>query len=230
MRNKLNVQKKMILRHYWLKDIMPLSKKSILMATLLSLGLVTTADVYAAKDNQTHIGEVVASTQGVMQTAKKLTGKVVDAKGESIIGATIKVKGTTQGAISDIDGNFNLPVDVSNPTIEISFVGYQTKTMKATAGAPLVITLEEDTQLLDEVVVVGYGTQKRMTMSSAVATVQGDKIKAPVANVSNQLGGQIPGIITRQTSGEPGKDAATVLLRGNKPLVLVDGIERPWEK
>ena len=69
-----------------------------------------------------------------------------------------------------------------------------------------------------------------MTMSSAVATVQGDKIKAPVANVSNQLGGQIPGIITRQTSGEPGKDAATVLLRGNKPLVLVDGIERPWEK
>ncbi len=153
MRNKLNVQKKMILRHYWLKDIMPLSKKSILMATLLSLGLVTTADVYAAKDNQTHIGEVVASTQGVMQTAKKLTGKVVDAKGESIIGATIKVKGTTQGAISDIDGNFNLPVDVSNPTIEISFVGYQTKTMKATAGAPLVITLEEDTQLLDEVVV-----------------------------------------------------------------------------
>ena len=122
MRNKLNVQKKMILRHYWLKDIMPLSKKSILMATLLSLGLVTTADVYAAKDNQTHIGEVVASTQGVMQTAKKLTGKVVDAKGESIIGATIKVKGTTQGAISDIDGNFNLPVDVPNPTIEISFV------------------------------------------------------------------------------------------------------------
>lgn len=70
MRNKLNVQKKMILRHYWLKDIMPLSKKSILMATLLSLGLVTTADVYAAKDNQIHIGEVVASTQGVMQTAK----------------------------------------------------------------------------------------------------------------------------------------------------------------
>ena len=70
MRNKLNVQKKMILRHYWLKDIMPLSKKSILMATLLSLGLVTTADVYAAKDNQTHIGEVVASTQAGHKVTK----------------------------------------------------------------------------------------------------------------------------------------------------------------
>lgn len=140
------------------------------------------------------------------------------------------MKGTTQGAISDIDGNFNLPVDGPNPVIEISFVGYQTKTMKATAGASLVITLEEDTQLLDEVVVVGYGTQKRMTMSSAVATVQGDKIKAPVANVSNQLGGQIPGIITRQTSGEPGKDEATVLLRGNKPLDSGRWYERRGKK
>lgn len=230
MRNKLNVQKKMVFRHYWLKDIMPLSKKSILMAALLSLGLVATTDAYAVKGNQTYASGTMADVQSVMQTAKKLTGKVVDAKGESIIGATIKVKGTGQGAISDIDGNFSLPVDTATPTIEISFVGYQTKTVKVTAGTTVLITLDEDTQLLDEVVVVGYGTQKRMTMSSAVATVQGDKIKAPVANVSNQLGGQIPGIITRQTSGEPGKDEATVLLRGNKPLVLVDGIERPWEK
>lgn len=230
MRNKLNVQKKMVFRHYWLKDIMPLSKKSILMAALLSLGLVATTDAYAVKGNQTYASGTMADVQSAMQTAKKLTGKVVDAKGESIIGATIKVKGTGQGAISDIDGNFSLPVDTATPTIEISFVGYQTKTVKVTAGTTVLITLDEDTQLLDEVVVVGYGTQKRMTMSSAVATVQGDKIKAPVANVSNQLGGQIPGIITRQTSGEPGKDEATVLLRGNKPLVLVDGIERPWEK
>ena len=230
MRNKLNVQKKMVFRHYWLKDIMPLSKKSILMAALLSLGLVATTDAYAVKGDQTYASGTMADVQSVMQTAKKLTGKVVDAKGESIIGATIKVKGTGQGAISDIDGNFSLPVDTATPTIEISFVGYQTKTVKVTAGTTVLITLDEDTQLLDEVVVVGYGTQKRMTMSSAVATVQGDKIKAPVANVSNQLGGQIPGIITRQTSGEPGKDEATVLLRGNKPLVLVDGIERPWEK
>ena len=228
MRNKFYVHKKMVFGNYWLRDIMPVSRKSILTAAFLSLGLITTAD--AVNDNRTSADEVVASTQGVMQATKKITGKVVDAKGEAIIGAAIKVKGTTQGVISDIDGNFNLSVNTPNPTIEISFVGYQTKVMKVTSGTPLVVVLEEDSQLLDEVVVVGYGTQKRMTMSSAVATVQGDKIKAPVANVSNQLGGQIPGIITRQTSGEPGKDAATVLLRGNKPLVLVDGIERPWEK
>lgn len=115
MRNKLNVQKKMVFRHYWLKDIMPLSKKSILMAALLSLGLVATTDAYAVKGNQTYASGAMADVQSVMQTAKKLTGKVVDAKGESIIGATIKVKGTGQGAISDIDGNFSLPVDTAYP-------------------------------------------------------------------------------------------------------------------
>lgn len=228
MQEKLNAQKKMMLGHCWLKNIMPHTKTSILTAAFLSFGLVVAAEAHAVEGTQTH--HTVLSTQGITQNTKKLTGKVVDAKGESIIGATVKVKGTGQGAITDIDGNFTLSVSNANPTLEISFVGYRTQTLKALAGTPLVITLEEDSKLLDEVVVVGYGTQKRMTMSSAVATVQGEKIKAPVANVSNQLGGQIPGIITRQTSGEPGKDAATVLLRGNKPLVLVDGIDRPWEK
>lgn len=228
MQEKLNVQKKMILRYYWLEDFMPFTKKSILTAAFLSFGFIAATRAYAVEDSQTH--STVLNTQGITQTTKKLTGKVLDARGEAIIGATIKVKGTAQGAISDIDGNFSLSVDDSNPTIEVSYVGFQTQTLKAMVGTPLTITLQEDSKLLDEVVIVGYGTQKRMTMSSAVATVQGDKIKAPVANVSNQLGGQIPGIITRQTSGEPGKDAATVLLRGNKPLVLVDGIERPWEK
>lgn len=149
MRNKLNVQKKMVFRHYWLKDIMPLSKKSILMAALLSLGLVATTDAYAVKGNQTYASGAMADVQSVMQTAKKLTGKVVDAKGESIIGATIKVKGTGQGAISDIDGNFSLPVDTATPTIEISFVGYQTKTVKVTAGTTVLITLDEVTLSCD---------------------------------------------------------------------------------
>lgn len=228
MQEKLNAQKGTFLRSCRLNDFMPLTRKSILTAAFLSFGLVTATEAYAVESSRTH--NTVMDTHGISQTARKLTGKVMDAKGESIIGATIKVKGTAQGAITDIDGDFSLSIDGTNATLEISFVGYQTKTLKAVAGVPLTITLEEDSKLLDEVVIVGYGTQKRMTMSSAVATVQGDKIKAPVANVSNQLGGQIPGIITRQSSGEPGKDEATVYLRGNKPLVLVDGIDRPWEK
>lgn len=205
-------------------------KKSIFPVALLALSLVAAT---GASAERSRISVTVPADGGipvVAQSSHRLKGKLVDARGEAIIGATIKVKGTSHGTVTDVDGNFTLAVDNPTPTIEISYVGYQPKTMKASTGTSLIITLEEDVKLLNEVVVVGYGTQKRITMSSAVATVKGEKIKAPVANVSNQLGGQIPGIITRQSSGEPGKDEATVWLRGNKPLVLVDGIERPWEK
>lgn len=229
MQNSFDVQGRMMFSHRWLKDVNLLPKKSILKASILSFGLMITTGVYATQ-NDLSASISVPSSQSTQQTSRRITGKVVDTKGEAIIGATIMVKGATSGAISDIDGHFTIMINEDNPTIEVSFVGYQSKTLKIKAGQNLHIILEEDTKLLDEVVVVGYGTQKRLTMTSAVATVKGDKIKAPVSNISNQLGGQIPGIITRQKSGEPGKDAADVLLRGNKPLVLVDGVDRPWEK
>lgn len=223
MQKLLNVPKKRMLRPGWLATLMPGAKQFVLATAFTSFGLLTALPLHAAVT-------ALRPAEGITQPSVKITGKLVDTHGDPVTGATIRVKGTAQGTVSDMDGNFTLTTDRPDPTLEIAFVGYQTKTVKAQAGAFLSVVMEDDVKLLDEVVVVGYGIQKRITMSSAVATVQGDKIKAPVANVSNQLGGQIPGIITRQTSGEPGKDAATVLLRGNKPLVLVDGIERPWEK
>lgn len=228
MQNSFDAQKQM-LESYWLQQILLRSKRQIIMASLFTFGILSTANVYAVS-NDLNGNAVVDNAHSSQQSLKKVTGHVIDNNGEPIIGASVKVKGTTNGTITDMDGNFTLSTNSDNSTIEISFVGYQSKTIKIKGNDFFKISLEEDSKLLDEVVVVGYGTQKRLTMTSAVATVKGDNIKAPVANVSNQLGGQIPGIITRQSSGEPGKDAATVLLRGTTPLVLIDGIERAWEK
>lgn len=227
MQQNLNVSKNMYVRHYWMQEFVPL-RKTVLTVAFLSMGLIGSFGAYAEEAKGLSKSETAVQ---VVHQSQTISGKVVDINGDPVIGATVKVKGGSQGTISDIDGNFRLSVNSNNNVeIEVSFVGYKTQTLSVVPGTSITVTLSEDSELLDEVVVVGYGTQKRMTMSSAVATVQGEKIKAPVANVSNQLGGKIPGIITRQSSGEPGKDAATVLLRGNKPLVLVDGVERPWEK
>lgn len=163
--------------------------------------------------------------------SKTVRGTVYDSKGIPIAGANVIVVGhRLLGTVTDTEGKFVIKDVPENAELMISFLGFQDKVVRSEKGSIMNIELSDDTELLNEVVVVGYGKQKRLTMSSAVATVKGDKIEVPVSNISNELGGNIPGIITRQSSGEPGKDAASVLLRGNSPLVLVDGIERPWEK
>lgn len=204
-----------------------LKKSNLLAASFISIGAMI-APVCASAA----LPGVMRAEQAEQVTAAKgiISGTVRDAGGETIIGASVMIKGTTIGAITDIDGHFSFESASGEVTLEVTYIGYKTMTLRVKANQPATITMEEDSKVLDEVVVVGYGTQKRVTMSSAVATVKGDNIKAPVANISNQLGGQIPGVITRQTSGEPGKDAASVLLRGTTPLVLVDGVEQPWEK
>lgn len=157
---------------------------------------------------------------------KKVTGKVIDAKGEPVIGATIMEKGTTNGTITDFDGNFTLNVS-DNSMLEVSYVGYQAQSIKSIFGKNLAITLKEDTELLDEVVVVGYGTQKRASVTGAVATVSSkDLTVAPVANTTNALAGRLPGLITKQQSGLPGSDGSSLSIRGfDAPLVIVDGVE-----
>lgn len=161
MQEKLNVQKKMIFRHCWLKDFMPQTKKSILMVAFASLGLVTANKAYADENELVYTNVATMGAQGIAQANHQFMGTVVDANGEPIIGATIKVKGTNIGAITDIDGNFSLKLDNANPTIEVSFVGYQTQILKASANKKLSIILQDDNQLLEEIVVVGYGAVKK---------------------------------------------------------------------
>ncbi len=175
-----------------------------------------------------------ASAAGIgitQQNAKKLTGTVVDAKGEPIIGATIKVKGSSTGTVTDIDGNFSVEAK-PGVTLEISYVGFKTTEVKA--GANMKVTLNEDSQSLNEVVVVGFGTQKKANLTGAVAMVDGEDLAArPVTSAAQALQGMVPGLQISQNSGS--MDAkATINVRGTAtigqgssgdPLVLVDGSE-----
>jgi TonB-linked SusC/RagA family outer membrane protein len=163
----------------------------------------------------------------------KITGTVSDAASDPIIGASVVAKDSEAGTITDMDGNFTLQVSSdTEQNLEISYLGYNTASLKAKAGSSVRVVLEESANALDEVIVVGYGTQKRATMTSAVAQIKGEKIAAmPTPRLSTSIGGQVSGIITFQKEGAaPGADAATIYVRGQKPLILVDGVERPSDR
>ena len=151
--------------------------------------------------------------------------------GESVIGASVVVKGTTNGTITDFDGNFSLDGIKKGDVIVISYVGYQTQEIKWN-GSPLNVILKEDSKTLSEVVVVGYGTQKKANLSGSVAMVDSKELEnRPIQNVSSGLQGLMPGVAITGTNGAPGQDAGKIRVRGigtlNEagPYILVDGIE-----
>ena len=157
-------------------------------------------------------------------------GTIIDEFGEPVPGASVVVAGTTNGTITDFDGNFSLNVKPGTE-LRISFVGYETQTVKAKNG--MTIQLSENSELLGEVEVVAYGVQKKVTMTGAVASVKSeDLVRTSVGSVNNVLGGQLSGVTTVQYSGEPGSDAASIFVRGKAtwvdaaPLIQVDGVER----
>ena len=166
------------------------------------------------------------------QGTKKLTGIVSDLSGEPLIGVSIVVKGTTIGTVTDLNGGYslNIPDENKKATLIFTYVGYLKQEISVNNKHTLNVIMKEDDKLLDEVVVVGYGVQKRVNMTGSVASVKSEKMTTmPVANVSNALGGRVSGLVTQQATGEPGNDASTLYLRGNKnPLVLVDGIESEY--
>jgi TonB-linked SusC/RagA family outer membrane protein len=163
-------------------------------------------------------------------TAQTLKGTVTDSKGEAIIGATVLEKGTTNGTITNFDGEFTLVLKNANSAIEISYIGYLKQELKPAGKTQLKVVLQEDTKNLDEVVVVGYGVQKRTSITGSVASISGDKLeKLPTDNISNMLGGRVAGVVTRQQSGVPGENGALISVRGStNVLVLVDGVERDF--
>ena len=161
---------------------------------------------------------------------KTIKGTVVDATGEPLIGVNVSVKGTTIGIITDINGNYTLEVP-SKSTIVFSYIGYQTQEIALGSQSTINVTLKEDTQKLEEVVVVGYGTQKKVTVTGSVASVSGEELKAsPTTNLSNGMVGRMPGVIGFQTADEPGGGGTTIRIRGtnslgsNDPLIVIDGI------
>ena len=164
----------------------------------------------------------------------RVEGTVKDETGEALMGVAILIQGEGTGAVTDFDGHYVLPSVKQGATLEFSYLGYQKKVVKVT-GRRLDVSLVPDLKNLDEVVVIAYGQQKKVTITGAVSAVGGDELlKAPVANVSNALQGKLPGISVVQASGMPGDDEPVIRVRGigslnsAEPLVLVDGVERSF--
>ena len=180
---------------------------------------------------------VLLSIGASAQDKITVTGTVVDGTGETIIGASVMEVGTTNGTVTDFDGNFKLQVKNANAQIRISYIGFTTKTVKV-SSKPMQITIEEDDKTLTEVVVVGYGAQKKESVIGAISQVSSkDLLSTPTANVTQAIAGKIPGVVTTQTSGAPGMDDASINIRGRatfagdgSPLVMVDGVERAFSQ
>ena len=197
--------------------------RKVLTALLLCTGFI------AAQPLAVMAEDSVTSVHAVQQQKQTVTGIIKDATGEAIIGASVLEKGTSNGTITDLDGKFTLSV-TPNATLVISYIGYQTQELPVVAGKVMDIQMKEDAEMLDEVVVVGYGTQKKINVTGAIAQVDNKELKmAPSGNLSSMLAGRLPGLITKQSSGQPGKDGASLYIRGNgagdgDPLIVIDGV------
>jgi len=167
-----------------------------------------------------------------------VTGTVTDAAtGEALIGVSVAVRGTTTGALTDINGRFTIPVSERQVTLVVSFIGYTTQEVEATAGVPLSIALGLELTQIQEVVVVGYGVQKKESVVGAITQVDNKAlVQAGTANITNAIAGKLSGVLTIQRSGQPGNNTADIYVRGvsswngSAPLVLVDGVERDFSQ
>jgi TonB-dependent starch-binding outer membrane protein SusC len=160
-----------------------------------------------------------------------IRGKVTDEAGAGLPGVSVVEKGTTNGATTDASGQFSLNVRGNKATVVFSFVGYLAQELAVGSQSVFNVSLKPGTATLDEVVVVGYGTQRKATVTGAVVAVQGSQlIRAPTADLGSSLAGRLPGLVVVQTSGEPGQDAARISIRGtntlgnSNPLIVIDGI------
>lgn len=161
-----------------------------------------------------------------------VTGVITDTSGETMIGVSVVLKGTSTGTITDVDGHFQIAAKQGD-VLTVSYIGYKTQEVKV-AGTSLKIVLQEDAQNLEEVVVVGYGTQKKVNLTGAVSAVTGEEIsKRPVANTSTMLQGQMPGLRVTSDRGIPGDENVQIRVRGqgtystagSNPLILINGVE-----
>lgn len=177
--------------------------------------------------------EIRSSYQQTSQQQRTVTGTVTDQRGDPLPGATVVIKGTTQGTVTDADGNYSLSNVPGDATLVFSFVGMETQEINVGNRTRIDVTMQEEAVALQEVVAVGYGTMKKVNLTGAVSTVNYNKEleNRPITDVSQALSGKISGVWVSQNSGSPGSDGATIRIRGygtlnnTNPLILIDGIE-----
>lgn len=182
---------------------------------------------------------IIICPNELLAQSHTVSGTVYDSKtNETLIGVGVKVEGTsTQGTITDIDGNFTLKGISADAILVISYIGYKVEEVKVSGKKSLKISLDENINELNEVQVVAYGAQKKVTITGAISALSGDELlKTPTGSLTNALAGKITGVSTVQYSGEPGADAADIYVRGivslnsSAPLVQVDGVERDFSQ
>lgn len=204
--------------------IVTLNQKNVDVLKVLDAILAGTDCTYKINDGYIVITPIRKETENVVE------GTVKDEKGEPIIGATVMVKGTATGTITDFDGNFSLDA-TDGANLEISYVGYQSQQIKAISGKLLAVTLKEDTEILDEVVVVGYGTQRKRDVTTSIASVRASDLKGqPVSSMAEAMAGKMPGVQITQGTGAPGSSlqikvrGTGTITAGTSPLYVVDGV------
>jgi len=163
--------------------------------------------------------------------AQAVSGKVTDAKSAPLIGVTVAAKGTQTGTATDIDGNFRMNVPAGANTLVFTYTGFESQEIPLDGRTSFNVILDEGSAGINEVIVVGYGTQKKATLTGAVTALGGTElIRSPAVDISNSLAGRLPGLVVIQTSGEPGNDGASINIRGintlgnSSPLIVIDGI------
>lgn len=166
------------------------------------------------------------------QQDRRITGVIVDLSGEPIIGANVSIKGTTNGTITDVDGKFSLNAP-ANAILQVSYIGYNTQFIETGSKLNINVKLLEDTQKLDEVVVVGYATQKKVNLTGSVSAIKMEELveSRPITNMSNALQGVAAGVYVTSSGSAPGNDNGSIMVRGqgtlndSAPLVIIDGVE-----
>lgn len=228
---------KFIYRHDLIKELPELSLKkgTVKASDLLNQYLYPNGFSYSFTKNNTVIVHKKRTSLNIQQ--QTISGNISDENGVPLPGANILEKGSTNGTQTDFDGNFSLNITDPNAILVISFLGYVTQEITVNDQTNFDLKLQKDTAVLDEVVIVGYGTQLKKDVTGAVSQIDNKALNvASPVNLSNALTGQLTGVLSIQTSGQPGFDNPTFQIRGisttgnNSPLILVDGIERPFSR
>mgnify|MGYP000906735450 FL=1 len=181
---------------------------------------------------------VIGAFTSIVIGQQAVSGIVIDTSyGETLPGATVILKGTSTGTITNEEGRFTIPLETPNGVLQVSYIGYQTKEVDVSAGDVIEIKLDENVTAIDEVVITAFATQKKVNVTGAISSLSGDALVAtPVSNIANALIGNTPGVSGLQSSGEPGRNAANIIIRGvstygsSAPLIVIDGIEQAAEQ
>jgi len=206
-----------------LKQVLILSKPSKIVLGHILFVLLCTGFANAKSSvtgNVSPAGKITAGLYNKKAPPITIKGKVVDkTSGETLIGVSVKVKGSGIGTVTDVNGNFTLGNISDDATLLISYIGYESSEVPVNGRTTITISLEPSSKNLNEVVVVGYGVQKKATVTGSVVAVKGDElVKSPATNLSNSIEGRMAGVVATTPGGEPGYDGSTIRIRGTNTI------------